>query len=219
MGVSPQPTSEIARDGALEHAIAAVLDGTPDAWPALAALLHEQVLAICRRRRYAAGSASMADVHRDLALRTLERLHVREHAVLREWSRARARYPDARFTAWLGAVVANLFIDHQRSSPDFVRRRAEGRRTLEAVHATELDPDERVAEREPTIAVEVARIARALLEPEFPAMQRRAVAMWLRGEDADAIAAELQLSGPAEARRLLHAARERLRRRFHDEEN
>jgi hypothetical protein len=219
MGVSPQPTREVAPEGALEHAIAAVLDGAPDAWPVLAALLHEQVLAICRRRRYAAGSASVADVHRDLALRTLERLHAGEHAVLREWSRARARYPDARFTAWLGAVVANLFIDHQRSSPDFARRRAEGRRTLEAVQATTLDPEKRAGEGEPMIAVEVARVARALLEPEFPLAQRLAVAMWLRGEDADAIARELQLGGPAEARRLLHAARERLRRRFHDEEN
>src|SRR5689334_20262860 len=131
MGLMPRQTSEEVPDHAVEHAIGAVLDGAPDAWPALAELLHAQVLVICRRRRYAAGSSTTTDVHRGIALRALERLHAHDHAALREWAQARARYPESSFTAWLGAVVANLFVDHQRSSPDFVRRRTDGGRTLE----------------------------------------------------------------------------------------
>lgn len=202
----------------LEPAIEATLAGAEGAWERLAVALHAEVLAICRRRRYGAGSPSVADVHRELAVRALERLRADDHAALRAWAAARARYPAAGFGAWLGTVVAHLFVDHQRGGPERVRRRRDGGRVLEAVTTVELAADGAVAAGDPALAAEVLRIARALCAPDFPADQRQAVALWLRGEPAEVIAAELGLADAAAAHRLLHAARERLRRRFHHQE-
>ncbi len=200
----------------LESLIERVLGGDEAGWPPLAGALHAEVLAICRRRRYAAASASAGDIHREVAVRALERLNRDGRRALRDWAETRARYPSAAFGAWLGVVVGHLFIDHQRGSPEFVRRRQDGGRALVAVTVVELD-DQLPGRDDPARLVELARIARLLADPSFPTQQREAVILWLRGEDVAAIATALGLDGgAAQARRLLHAARERLRRRFQE---
>jgi hypothetical protein len=184
----PPPTPEALVD--------LVLIGSPGAWSALAELVHGHILDLCRRRRWAARTAHAADLHREVALRVLEKLHAGDYAVLRQWAAARDRYPDARFTAWLGAVASNALIDLTRTT-----------RTTDELGdepaATALDPGD---------AVDLARVVRVLTADLFPADQRIAIAMWLRGHDAGAIATELRLVDAAAANRLLHAARERLRR-------
>jgi DNA-directed RNA polymerase specialized sigma24 family protein len=189
-----------------------VLGGEPGAWARLAESVHAQVLEVCSRRRWAAGSPHAADVHREVALRVLEKLHAGDYGALRAWAAARDRYPEARFAAWLGAVASNALIDQQRASPDFARRRDGAGRRTEAVAHVELE--ERAADtRDPATAVDLARVVRLLADEDFPADQRSAIALWLRGHDATAIAAELGLAGGAAAAdKLLHAARERLRR-------
>ena len=202
-------------DASLESLVDQVLGGDEAAWPRLAGAVHAEVLTICQRRRYAIASTSAGDIHREVAVRTLERLHRDGRQALRDWAETRARYPGAAFAAWLGVVVGHLFIDHQRGSPEFMRRRQDGRRVLTAVTSVELD--DQAAGEDPARLVEVVRIARRLAEPDFPTQQREAVLRWLRGDDAAAIADALGLDGgPAQARRLLHAARERLRRRFQE---
>lgn len=200
----------------LESLIEQVLGGDEATWPALTGALHAEVLAICRRRRYAAASPNAGDVHREVAVRTLERVNRDGRRALRDWAATRARYPSATFGAWLGVVVGHLFIDHQRGSPEFMRRRHDGGRALTAVTVVDLEDD--VAGRDdPARLAEVARIARLLNDPGFPTQQREAVVLWLRGEDVAAIATALGLDGgAAQARRILHAARERLRRRFQE---
>ncbi len=188
-----------------------VLAAEAGAWAKLAELAHGHVLGVCSRRRWAAGSPHAADLHREVALRVLEKLHAGDYAALRAWAAARDRYPDARFAAWLGAVASNAFVDQQRASPDFVRRRdGAGRRTDRVAH--EELTDTAAEARDPASAVDLARVLRVLAASDFPTDQRTAIALWLRGHDAVAIAAELGLAGAGAAEKLLHAARERLRR-------
>lgn len=205
---APAPADAVATPDAL---VDRVLAGTPGAWAQLAEAVHAQVLDACRRRRWAAGSPHAADLHREVALRVLEKLHANDYAALRAWAAARDRYPDARFAAWLGAVASNVQVDQLRASPDFVRRRDGARRRTEAIATGELG-DQAAATLDPARAAELARVVRALSADDFPAAQRAAIALWLRGHDRDAIAAELGLGSPAAAEKLLHAARERLRR-------
>ena len=62
--------------------------------------------------------------------------------------------------------------------------------------------------------VELRRILAAALDENFPDDQRRALLLWLHGNTATEIAEELSLSGSKQANKLLHAARQRLRRVF-----
>jgi len=206
---APVPDAGVETPDAL---VDLVLGGAAGAWARLAEAVHAQVLDACSRRRWAAGSPHAADLHREVALRVLEKLHAGDYAALRAWAAARDRYPDARFAAWVGAVASNAFVDQLRASPDFVRRRdgAAARRT-DAIERGEL-PDGPAPARDPATAVDLARVVRALAADDFPADQRAAIALWLRGHDSAAIAAELGLGGAPAAERLLHAARERLRR-------
>ncbi|MCE9575172.1 MAG: sigma-70 family RNA polymerase sigma factor [Deltaproteobacteria bacterium] len=189
----PPPTPEALVDQ--------VLGGAPGAWGALAELVHGHILDLCRRRRWVANAPTAADLHREVALRVLEKLHAGDYAALRQWAAARDRYPDARFTAWLGAVASNALIDLTRRT-----------RTTE-----ELAEEPAAIALAPGDAIDLARVVRALTHDQFPADQRTAIAMWLRGHDAAAIAAELGLGDSAAANRLLHAARERLRRAMRPE--
>ena len=191
-----------------------VLVGAPGAWAALAEAVHAQVLEVCRRRRWGAGSPHAADLHREVALRVLEKLHASDYAALRAWAAARDRYPDARFAAWLGAVASNALVDQVRASPDFVRRRDGSSRRTEAVATSPLG-EHAAASIDPPRAAELARIVRVIAADDFPADQRAALALWLRGHDAAAIAVELGLGSAVAAEKLLHAARERLRRAIH----
>lgn len=194
-----------------ETLVDAVLAGTAGAWAQLAEAVHAQVLEACRRRRWFAGSPHAPDLHREVALRVLEKLHANDYAALRAWAAARDRYPGARFVAWLGAVASNAQIDQMRASPDFVRRRDGLARKTEAVATSELG-DHAGTSPDPARAAELARLVRMIAADEFPADQRSALALWLRGHDASAIATELGLADAPTADKLLHAARERLRR-------
>ena len=198
-----------------------VLARDPAAWSALAEAVHELVLVICKRRYYAAGSAHAVDVHHEVALQVLERLHGEDFAALRQWAAARDRYPGARLSGWLGAVASNVLVDQLRASPEFARRRTARGRELVAVDMQELATDTATDSHDPAGAADLARIVRLIMDPAFPADQRTAIGLWLRGHDAASIASQLDLDDAAAATRLLHAARERLRRvmRPHGEDN
>jgi DNA-directed RNA polymerase specialized sigma24 family protein len=146
------------------------------------------------------------------APRRLERLRADGHAALRRFVETRAKYPATSFERWLGVVVANAFVDQLRARPELQRRRRQGGRALERVEVIPLV--EVAGGADVATEVEVRRIVACLAEGDFPAAQRRALLLWLLGHTASEIAADLQLGGAPEAERLLHAARQRLRRRF-----
>jgi hypothetical protein len=199
----------------LDALVDRVLAAAPGAWAQLAEAVHAAVLALCRRRRRGAGSPHAADLHREVALRVLEKLHAADYAALRGWAAARDRYPGARFAAWLGVVASNARIDQERASPDAVRRRDGAGRRTEAIATEGLSDEHAAGALDPARTAELVRVVRAIAADDFPADQREALALWLRGHDAAAIAAELGLAGAAAAEKLLHAARERLRRAVH----
>src|SRR5262245_43736385 len=116
-------------------AIPALLAGDESVWPSFAETVHARVIAICRRRRLGAGHPAQEDLHHETALAALERMRANDFAVLRHWQATRAQYPEARFDAWLGAVVGNTFVDRLRASPEVSRRREGGGRRLVAVTA------------------------------------------------------------------------------------
>jgi DNA-directed RNA polymerase specialized sigma24 family protein len=204
----------------LELLVPRVIAGDPAAWQHLALHGHALALAICRRRRLGGGAAAVEDLHRDVAERTLGRLRESDHAALRRFVAARERYPSTTFVHWLAAVVGNTYIDVLRSLPEFQRRRQAAARELVRIEIHALDPDSSdPGGRDPAAAAELRRIIACLGAADFPADQRRALLLWLEGNDASEIAEELALAGPKEAGRLLHAARERLRRRFRERDD
>ena len=197
-----------------------VVGGDEDAWRDLLASVFPTVLEICKRRRLGGELGSQEDVHRDVAMQTISKLQADQFAALRRYCAAQERYPDTTFVRWLAVIVSHTFIDYLRAQPDYQRRRQATARTLVRVATTAID-DERHADprgRDIRTVVELRRIIGCLLDAEFPAEQRRAVLLWLDGNSAAEISEEMDLGGPKQANRLLHAARERLRRRFRESE-
>lgn len=189
-----------------------LLDGDEAAWPELVSAVHPLVLAICRHRGYGRDDE---DTSREVALLVLERLRSRAFAALRSYSSTREKYgAEAKFSRWLGVVVHHAHIDYVRGRPEAHRTREGGARKLER---TELSL---VAEMEPLAATdggqlraaEVIRVVRLMQDDAFPPIGRQALTLWLTGHSPAEIAARLALSDADEARRVLHATRQRLRR-------
>lgn len=207
---APPPSAE-----GLDDLIARVLEHDAEAWRELVTRIHPTVLAVCRRRRLGGGAPGEEDVHRDVAARALDRLRADDFAALRTFTATRARYPDTSFTRWLSVVVGNTFIDYLRGQPEYQRRRQAAARKLVKLQVEPLEEgDGSGGGLELQTAVEVRRVLAYLLDARFPSLQRRALLLWLDGNGPTEIAEELALGGPKEANRLLHAARQRLRRRF-----
>jgi RNA polymerase sigma factor (sigma-70 family) len=215
-GTAWSQPARAARAAGLDDLVERVLAGDPAAWQELAGRVHPAALAICRRRRLGADHPGEEDLHHEVAARALDRLAADDFAALRRFTAARARYPEASFLRWLAVVVKNTFIDHMRAQPEYQRRRQAAARKLVRLDVTPLDEESTAGggRAELQNAVEVRRILEWLLDARFPSVQRRAILLWLDGNGPGEIAEELALAGPREASRLLHAARQRLRRRF-----
>jgi DNA-directed RNA polymerase specialized sigma24 family protein len=196
--------------------LARVVDGDEPAWSGLARCVHPAVLDICRRRRLGERLAARDDLHSEVAMRTLARMREDEFAALRRFLATTRDYPDTSFVRWLSTIVAHTFIDVLRAVPEFQRRRQDCERRLVELELVPLQEDRVVDGAAVRVdrAVEVRRIVGRLLDPAFPDDQRRALVCWLQGETADDIAQILSLGGASEANKLLHAARQRLRRMF-----
>ncbi len=204
---------EAERD--IDAAIDRVLAGDQLAWQRLMGQCHQLALAICQRRRFGGDMPQRDDLHRDIAERALDRLRAGDFAALRRYAETRDRHPTTRFVHWLAAVVGNTYIDVLRALPEYQRRRQAAARTLVRLEVRSLDGESADLDAgDPAAAAEIRRILAAIAEPDFPAEQRRALLLWLEGNSSAEIAEEMALAGPKDAARLLHAARERLRRRF-----
>jgi RNA polymerase sigma factor (sigma-70 family) len=207
--------SRVEADSALDLEIDRVLEGDELAWHRLMGRCHDLALALCRRRRFTGDLDQRDDLHRDVAQQALERMRAGDFAGLRRYAAARRRHPETRFIHWLAAVVNNTYIDVLRALPEYQRRRQAAARALVRLEVRPLDGEVGdLAGHDPAAAAEVRRILAAVVAADFPAEQRRALLLWLEGNNSAEIAEELGLAGPKETTRLLHAARERLRRRF-----
>lgn len=217
---APEPRSDIASDSAqpcdFDALISRILAGESAAWSEFVGRAYPAALAICHRRRFVGGIGDPEDTARDVALRTLDRIYAADFAALRAFTAARARHPSASFVRWLAVVVGNTYVDYLRSQPDYQRRRVATSRRLQRLSHAPLDDETPEGNPvDPLSRVEIRRIVDCLQCDVFPRQQRVAIAMWLRGNDASEIAAELGLDSAEQARKLLHAARQRLRRAVH----
>lgn len=204
---TPDELHEIASDP-LESAVIGAATNDPRAWQALMLALEPLVAKLARRR-----GQFDADDRAEVYLRVLDRLRANDSRALSRYLATRDRYPELGFANYLSAIVSSAVIDHVRAKPENLRTRQASARRLVSV---QLRPLESVAEpaaaTDVSEAVEIRRILSKLTDARFPADQRRALLLWLYGHDASAIADELGLASATEAKRLLRAARERLRR-------
>ena len=88
---------------------------------------------------YAALHTERDDLHRDVALAVLDRLHAEGFAALRRYAGSREVHPGTRFIPWLAVVVGNTFVDHLRALPEYQRRRISAARTLVRIEHRSLD--------------------------------------------------------------------------------
>lgn len=211
MATSPTVRPNVELDDA-DELVDGTLRGDEGAWSELVSLVHPRAVRLCRRR--AGARRRDDDAAHDVAARVVERLQRDRYAALRHYVRARDKYPDSSFSRWLSTVVANTYIDWVRRLPEARRVRAATGRSIEMVDVRSLSDGDDPVGGGPDVArvVEIRRILSRLAAADFPAEQRRALIIWLRGGNAVEVADELNLEGPAEAKRLLHAARTRLRR-------
>ncbi len=208
----PEASTAVASD--FDGLVEQVLAGNDAAWTAFVDRVHPTALAICRRRGFVGGDGDAEDLRRDVALRALDRMRADDFAALRAFVRTRASHRTASFVTWLAVVVRNAYVDHLRKQPEYQRVRDETGRRLARVAREPLE--DRAGESiDPMTAIEVRRALDCVMSDVFPREQRAAIALWLRGCDNREIAEALGLADAAEANRLLHAARQRLRRAVH----
>lgn len=202
--------------GSVKTLLARTLAGDEGAWTALAGRVHAMVMATCSSLRVREGLTFLADdeLAREVAVRVLDRLREHDFAALRSFAAVSERYPvsdDQHFERWLRVVVKRLRVDYLRSLPEYQRVRSGNGRELRAITLAALT-DDAGADKAPADRAEVRRILEVLARPEFPADQRRALVLWLEGYDAGEVASQLQLADADSGRKLLRAARQRLRR-------
>ncbi len=208
---------EPSTDSELDRLIELLIDGAEDAWPQLVAIVHPLVLAICRRRRLGGSSVATEDMHRDVALRAIDRIQADDFAALRRYVATREIYAHASFTRWLAVVVGHTFVDYLRAQPEYQRKRQASARELVKIVVESLDEATTAsADRSVLQKVELRRIVAAMFDRGFPADQRWALRLWLDGNTASESSEQMALEGPAHSQRLLRAARQRLRRCFED---
>lgn len=200
-----QPTSLLAR----------VTAGEESAWQDLVATIHPSIEGMCKRRGYALGQGEH-DVSAEVALRVVEQLQAKDFAAIRSFVATQSKYPQSKFHRWLGVLVHHAYIDFLRAQPEIRRGREGDQRSLIRTKVSSADVDGIAGQNSETLrVVEIRRLLLLMQEPDFPRDGRRAIRLWLEGHSLKEVASEMQLENADEAKRLLHAARQRLRRRAH----
>ncbi len=212
----------------VETLIHRTLKGDGDAWTELAGRVHAIVLSTCASVRARDGLTFLSDdeLAREVAVRVLDRLREADHKALSSFVAVAERYASAspqadgqqHFARWLTVVVKRMRIDYLRSLPEYQRKRDRetGARVTNQINLAVLTDDVAAASPVQTNVdrAEVRRILDVLASPAFPSEQRNALVLWLKGYDNAEVAAQLGLADADEGRRLLRAARQRLRRNF-----
>lgn len=196
-------------------AVDALLAGDETQWPLVVLEVHGWALGLCARRQNRLGS----DFASNVALRAVERLKADDYQALRRFVENRRDYPQLEFQRWTGGIINNALIDELRSLPSVSRSRDDvGRTLVRREHVAFTDDEHSTDQRSKQRAqLDVRRILRWLHDEAFPADQRQALVLWLHGYSISDCANKLSLS-EEQARRMLRAARRRLRRKFEESE-
>jgi hypothetical protein len=189
-----------------------VLDGDAEAWQQLVAIIHPAVEAMCKQRGYGRPE-QRSDVSSEVALRVLERLQASDFESLRRFVESRETYEQSKFSRWLSVLVHHAYVDQLRAQPEIRRKRDAETRSLQRTELHSVDVDSFAAMKSEVLqSVEIRRLMLMLQRADFPPLGRQAIVLWLEGHTLAEVAAILELEDAQEAKRLLHAARQRLRR-------
>ncbi len=199
-------------DELIDELVDRILAGETSAWTELTRHLHPMIIAVCPRGL--GYGVDIDEVRRDVAQQVLGKLHAGDFARLRQYAKARQKYADMPFRAWLTVVTRNAYIDYLRRVPELQRLRDDGKPRLTVVQRQAFDDQSMSPPPQTDMAttLDVRRMMACIGQASFPAAQRQALSLWLAGFDTGEIAGEMALSGPGAAERLLRAARQRLRR-------
>ncbi len=206
----PQDERILAAEGLARRAAT----GDGGAFRALMAALWDPCLGLVRSSR--AMRSSSEDDAREVVTELMEKLERDDHRALKLYVDWAARHPDKDFSDWLKITVANVVRDHLRD-----RRGAEAGRAPNEPSAKRLlnelartFPLEDVGERPPVTDAQTARQLLEFARGRLAKGQLSALQDWLQGKSYDAIAGDLSLRSPDEAKRLVRAAVAVLRRQF-----
>lgn len=185
------------------------LGGDPRAWEALITHLWPICLRIVASsgamRRFHASPDDVSDVVTNL----IGKLGGHDQRGLRLYGPWRDQHPDKTFADWIRIVTANAVRDYVRdhtSGDPSVNRFLNEFATSGAV--------EEIGQRPANTAAQTAEQVLAYAQRHLPERQQQALIRWIQGGSDDEIAADLNLDGAGEARRLVRAAVATLRRQF-----
>jgi len=194
---------------AVHEMVRALLGGDAGQWPTLMTEVHALALVVCQRR----AASQDLDFAGNVALRVIERLQRDDYQALRRFEESRLQTKTLTFEMWTRGIIHNALIDELRSLPTFGRtRRGAGREVVRRPHV--MYEDQAHSESQSSTGVfDARRVLRWIHDEEFPAAQRSALLLWLHGHSIEGCSREMKL-GESEIRKLLRAARQRLRRQF-----
>lgn len=194
-------------------AVQALLAGDATQWQTLVAEVHALALAVCQRRQAARG----ADFASNVALRVIERLRKEDYKALRRFMELRDTYPALAFETWTRGIINNALIDEVRSLPETSRKRVGKRRELQTRTHVIFEDEQHAASASLAHSgiLDARRVLRWIHDADFPLDQKRALLFWLNGHSIADCARQLDLDETG-TRRLLRAARQRLRRQFQE---
>ncbi len=199
---------------AAEALVVRLVGGEVAAWPALATMIHPLLERLARNRRHLGPLAEAVDHRREVVVATLAKLGRNQWRSLHTFGPWREANPTKDFGDWLRIVVANVAREHVERTLGGRGASAAANQRLVHTLATALGEDDgpglRPAMTDAQTAREILEYARAHLDPR----QTTALAAWLEGADADAIAVAVGVADPDLAARMVRAALARLRRAF-----
>lgn len=208
----PRPLDEriLAAEALARRAVA----GEAGVFRALMAALWDPCLALARASRVM--RSSNEDDAREVVTELMAKLERDEHRALKLYVDWAGRHPDKGFADWIKITLANVVRDHARE-----RRGGEVGQTPEGVSAKRLLnelaqtlPLEDLGVRPPVTDAQTARQLLEFARGRLAEGQLSALHDWLQGKSYDAIAGDLALESPQEAKRLVRAAVAVLRRQF-----
>lgn len=205
-------------DNALCEALAVrAASGDDAAWRALIEHLWPALRGLVQKSRIMGSFARSDDHVHDVLAGLVERLGRDGGHGLRLYAPWRERNPDKTFADWIRIVTANVMRRHVREQLTMARGDGGGalpsrKRLLnEFAQSTAI---EELGVRPPITDAQTAQQLLLFAQGRLPAVQLRALMLWIEGASFEEIAGDLGLGGPKGAARTVRAATAVLRRHF-----
>jgi len=194
-----------------------VVDGDGAAWHELALQLEPLLIKLLRRSRTLGPLRHNVDDCRAVMISVLERLKRDDYRGLRLFPPWAAANPGKDFGDWLRIVTTNLARDHVSARLGHADDTDGTKRMLHTL-ASLLpgDDDRRLAFRPLMTHEQLARELLEYAERSLDPAQFQALRGWMDGASFAELAAELGLTTPRDADKLVRAGLARLRRQFGD---